>query len=80
MNEYIYTYHFVGPQILSYNSQTWNLSEREVGRGRERERERTHTKQMTQYNMNKQMSVLQSPKSNTVHNIIYFYGFSNHSL
>ena len=34
MNEYIHTYHFVAPQILPYNSQTWNLSERE--------RERTH--------------------------------------
>jgi len=30
----------------------------------------TQTKQMTQYNTNKQMSILQSPKSNTVHNII----------
>ena len=25
---YIHTYHFVGPQILSYNSWTWNLSEK----------------------------------------------------
>jgi hypothetical protein len=23
---YIHTYHFVGPQMLSYDSQTWNLS------------------------------------------------------
>ena len=32
----------------------------------------TQTKQTTQYNriQNKQMSILQSPKSNTVHNII----------
>jgi uncharacterized protein YbbK (DUF523 family) len=40
---------------------------------RERERERKHqpqTKQMTQYYTKKQTSVLQSPKSNTVHNTI----------
>jgi len=28
INIYIHTYHFVGPQILSYNSQTWNLSKK----------------------------------------------------
>ena len=52
-------------------------------RERERDREREHKTQMkqrAQYNMNKQMSVLQSPKSSTVHNIIYLFGFSNHSL
>jgi len=57
----IHTHHFLGPQILSYNSQTRNLSE---------ETHNTPTKQTTQYNTNKQMSVLQSPKSNTVHSII----------
>jgi len=60
----VHTYHFVGPQILSYNSRTWNLSEKT---------HKTQTKQMTQYNTNKQMSILQSPKSNTVHNIIKQY-------
>jgi len=57
-----YTYRFVGPQILSYNSRTWNLSEKNT--------HNTQTKQMTQYITIKQMSILQSPKSNTVHNII----------
>jgi len=58
---------------------------REGGREGERDRDRekehnTQMKQRAQYNMNKQMSVLQSPKSSTVHNIIYLFGFSNHSL
>jgi len=29
-NTYIHTYHFIGPQILSYNSQTWNLPEKKI--------------------------------------------------
>ena len=28
IHTYIHTYHFIGPQILSYNSQIWNLSEK----------------------------------------------------
>jgi hypothetical protein len=51
----VHTRHFIGPQILSYNSPTWNLSG---------EKKKTHNTQT------KQMSILQSPKSNTVHYII----------
>jgi hypothetical protein len=59
---YRHTY-FVGPQILSYNSQALNLSEK---------KHITHkqNKQTTQYNTNKEMYILQSPKSNIVHNKI----------
>jgi len=28
IHTYTHTYHFVGPQILSYNSRAWNLSEK----------------------------------------------------
>ena len=40
----VYTYNFVGPRILSYNSRTWNLSEKTRS---------TQRKQKTQYNANK---------------------------
>jgi hypothetical protein len=57
-----HTYHFVGLQILSYNSRTWILSEKNHITHKQNER--------TQYNAIKQMLILQTPKSNTVHNII----------
>jgi hypothetical protein len=58
VHTYIHIYHFIGPQFLSYNSRTWNLSEKTHN---------TQTKQTNTIQYNKQMSILQCQKSNTVH-------------
>jgi hypothetical protein len=63
---YIHTYIYISFRRFTNSVVTT------VGRETCQIKKKTHntqTKQMTQYNMNKQMSVLQSPKSNTVHNV-----------